>query len=256
MPLLIVIPTLNEASNLPKLLDDLTAQDYKDFSCVIADGGSKDATEVIARRYSENDPRFSLIRCGVANVSTQRNLGARYGDGSSECILFLDADSRVRRSFLSDLLSQWRLEWVAATVAAVPDTTRISDRFFLSLQNILYRILAFFGRPYCWGACMVVRRDIFFKVHGFDETITHMEDSELVQRVCTATTTRFIVLSHPQFTFSMRRYRGQSKLLHILKLIPTFFRSFFSQQFSTSEALYPMRSPPHRRNMPSGGQSE
>ena len=47
----IIIPTLNEEDYLPKLLDSITNQTFKDYEIIIADAGSKDETINIAQSY-------------------------------------------------------------------------------------------------------------------------------------------------------------------------------------------------------------
>lgn len=49
LPLLsIIIPTLNEAENLPALLDDLKKQQNIRLEIIVGDGGSSDDTQAIA----------------------------------------------------------------------------------------------------------------------------------------------------------------------------------------------------------------
>ncbi len=44
----VVIPTLNEAAALPRLLADLAAQTGTDFEVLVSDGGSTDGTGELA----------------------------------------------------------------------------------------------------------------------------------------------------------------------------------------------------------------
>ena len=44
----IIIPTLNEESYLPKLLNSIKKQDFQDYEMIVADAGSKDKTIEIA----------------------------------------------------------------------------------------------------------------------------------------------------------------------------------------------------------------
>lgn len=47
----IILSTLNSAAALPLTLDSLSLQDYPDFEVVVVDGGSKDRTLQVVKRY-------------------------------------------------------------------------------------------------------------------------------------------------------------------------------------------------------------
>ena len=53
----IIIPTINEASNLPLLLSDLSSI-QKEGEIIIVDGGSKDKTIEVARKKSRFTIRY------------------------------------------------------------------------------------------------------------------------------------------------------------------------------------------------------
>ncbi|MCX6642274.1 MAG: glycosyltransferase family A protein, partial [Candidatus Bathyarchaeota archaeon] len=87
----VIIPKLNEEHNLKVCLDSLSRQTRRDFEVLIMDGGSRDATEEIARQYG-----LELIvvpKKRPHDVSGARNEGIRRSRGSY--IFFLDADISV-----------------------------------------------------------------------------------------------------------------------------------------------------------------
>ena len=89
-----VIPALNEAETLPRLLDDLT-QVALSLDIVVADGGSTDATRDVAERGG------ATVVCAPRGRALQMNAGAAVLDVDWLC--FLHADVRLPNSARADL---------------------------------------------------------------------------------------------------------------------------------------------------------
>jgi rSAM/selenodomain-associated transferase 2 len=84
----VVIPTLDEARELPRALDHLAAVPG-DWEVVAADGGSRDATLAIARAH----PRADVVVQASGGRAAQLNAGVAASSGDP--IVFLHADSRL-----------------------------------------------------------------------------------------------------------------------------------------------------------------
>ena len=87
----IIIPTYNEASNLPLLLSDLSILS-KEGEILVIDCGSKDRTRDIADIYGAK-----LHKSKEKNRGLQLNIGAKNAKG--EWFIFLHADSRLKRDW-------------------------------------------------------------------------------------------------------------------------------------------------------------
>jgi rSAM/selenodomain-associated transferase 2 len=84
----VVIPTLDEARELPRALDHLAALPG-DWEVVVADGGSRDATLALARAH----PRVDAVVQAGGGRAAQLNAGVAASTGDP--IVFLHADSRL-----------------------------------------------------------------------------------------------------------------------------------------------------------------
>ena len=93
----IIIPTLNESDNLPLLLADLS-EIYRDAEILVIDANSKDMTKEISIIYGA---KYFLIR--KRNRGLQLNYGASKAKGN--WLLFLHADSRLKRNWSHEILS-------------------------------------------------------------------------------------------------------------------------------------------------------
>ena len=171
MSLAIVIPVLNEAANLSRLLPDL-ARDCPGAEIVVVDGGSHDDTAaVLARRPG------SRLLAAARGRALQMNLGARATTGDT--ILFLHADTRLPDGAAPAI----------ETALAVPGVVggRFDVRF--DTDRPIFRMIAWFmnTRSRASGICtgdqaIFVRRADFEAVGGYPE-IPLMEDIELCRRL-------------------------------------------------------------------------
>ena len=93
----IIIPTLNEAKNLPLLLSDL-AEIREQSEIIIIDSNSEDATKDISNIYGA---AYHNIK--ESNRGLQLNTGAKKAQGN--WLLFLHADSRLNRNWSEEILS-------------------------------------------------------------------------------------------------------------------------------------------------------
>lgn len=234
----IIIPTLNEEEALPHLLSDLDQQTFFDFEVTIVDAYSEDKTPQIALHQCQN-PKFHLVQTKERNVSTQRNLGAKQSRGT--WLIFFDADSRIKPTFLAQLASGLKkYPCDACNLFAQPDKKDKSSVLFVAAQNIALYTLTAVGVPYAVGACFAVKRHVFERVGGFNPQIHHMEDSELARRIKEARYSVRMLVS-PRYVYSLRRQRKEGTLKIIATNYPYYLKSLIANEFVTPKELYPMK---------------
>jgi glycosyltransferase involved in cell wall biosynthesis len=235
----IIIPTLNEEKNLPKLLKDLQKQTFSQFDVWVIDGKSDDKTQEIAQKYVENDPRFHLFVSNRRNVGHQRNFGSQKSTG--EYVIFFDADNRLPDHYLAEIHKQCvKKEIFAFTTWAQPDTENSQDKIIMNMLNMVIEVGAKVGAPSALGACIGCRRSVFEIVGGFDPSISFMEDMDLIQRIVKKGY-QFSVFRTPLFTYSFRRMRKEGTLQLCRKMVPYFIvKQVFNQKTTKPLDIYPM----------------
>jgi dolichol-phosphate mannosyltransferase len=87
----VVVPTYNEAENLPELLERLDrALAGRSYEVVVVDDGSPDGTAEVARRLAGRYPVRVLVREGRRGLSSAVVEGARAAGG--DVVVVMDAD--------------------------------------------------------------------------------------------------------------------------------------------------------------------
>ncbi len=213
MKLSIVVPTLNEESWIGNLISDVCAQSEKSFELIIVDAGSKDKTAHVIKRLAAKDRRVKLY-VGSRGIALQRNLGISKAKG--EWILFLDADVRLDKDFVRNLLV-WceRRSVTLCTPKYVPyDAQSIGVRWFYRFVDGVFAVASWFS-PMGAGACMLVSRKS--AVPFFDSKFIVGEDVEWLRR---AAITRRYKIAPIKVGVSSRRFskNGTTVGLRYLKI--------------------------------------
>ena len=89
----IIIPVYNVAVYLPRCLDSILAQTYKNLEIILVDDGSKDNSGKVCDEYALKDSRIKVIHQKNQGVSVARNAGLRIAKG--DYIGFVDSDDYI-----------------------------------------------------------------------------------------------------------------------------------------------------------------
>ena len=167
----IIIPTINEASNLPLLLSDLSSI-QKEGEIIIVDCGSEDKTIDIANIYGAK-----VFISKERNRGLQLDIGAKNSKG--EWLIFLHADTRLTH------------DWFKKINSFLKGNKNIIYYFEFKINHkkIIYRVLEilvnirskFFKQPY-GDQGLIIHRTIYFKNNGF-RNIPLMEDVDFLMRL-------------------------------------------------------------------------
>jgi glycosyltransferase involved in cell wall biosynthesis len=187
MMLSFIIPTLEEESVIEKILTNLKQITVFDYEIVVSDGGSKDRTVEIAKKYTGKV--VENLSGERQTIAIGRNAGAKVASG--EYLVFLDADvyipnpnnffERALQSFKSQpnllALSGWvRVFPEKETWADFVGYVLVSGCMFYLQNNILHT-----GAT-C-GEFQMIRADIFKKLGGYKEHLIATEDLDLFVRI-------------------------------------------------------------------------
>ena len=99
----IVIPIYNAEKYLEECLNSIKNQTYKNIEVIMVNDGSKDDSETICKRFSEDDARFRYFTKVNGGVSSARNLGLDNVKG--DYITFIDVDDWIAEKHLELLIN-------------------------------------------------------------------------------------------------------------------------------------------------------
>ena len=89
----IIIPVFNVQAYLPKCLDSVLSQSYKNLEIILVDDGSTDESGKICDEYATRDIRIKVIHKQNSGVSAARNDALKIASG--EYIGFVDSDDYI-----------------------------------------------------------------------------------------------------------------------------------------------------------------
>lgn len=171
MQISVIIPTLNEESNIGQQIKRFLSMPRQDLLCevLVVDAGSQDNTLEVAQRAGAK-----VLVSPYKGRAAQMNYGARQALGS--ILYFVHADVRPPASCLEDI------------VKALDDKAQLGCfAYYFDSKSPLLKINAWFT-GFDWMAngggdqTLFLPKACFWKLGGFDEQLPIMEDFDFVWR--------------------------------------------------------------------------
>lgn len=179
MLLSVVIPAFNEERYLEETLASLNRAKALllnargiQVEVIVVDNDSDDSTAGVARAHGA-----TVIRDPRHNVARARNAGAKFCHGG--VIVFVDADTVVPDTLLmriADAMSDETCFGGAIDTEYRP--AKLAVRFYLQFWRVVGKLAGL-----AQGATQFYRREVFFALNGYDETLFMGEDVDLFWRL-------------------------------------------------------------------------
>jgi len=175
----VIIPALNEERMIGKCLDSLTKLDFarKRFEVILVDNGSRDKTLEIAESFKDR-LNIRILQVKGVRISALRNTGARAAQGN--IVAFLDADCLALNDWLDRIFALVPTDGAGVLGAhyLLPE-----DSTWVGRTWHVYQEAPKAGEvSHIPAGDMIMRREDFLKLGGFDESIQTNEDYELCER--------------------------------------------------------------------------
>jgi glycosyltransferase involved in cell wall biosynthesis len=179
MKISIVIPAFNEERFLPKTLEHLQRAEKhlgvvpdRDVEIIVVDNASSDRTVEVALAAGAR-----IVPIPDHNVARVRNAGANAAAG--DLLIFLDADTLIPEILLSRIVQV--MEEPTCLGGAV-DTDYQPAKPLIRAYLRLWRLIGLW-LGMAQGALQFCRRDAFWVLKGYDETIYMGEDVDFYWRL-------------------------------------------------------------------------
>ena len=179
----VIIPVYNGEKTIRETIESVLNQTYPDFEIIVIDDGSQDATlDIVA---SIQEPRIKVFSYPNAGVSASRNRGLSHACG--EFISFLDADDLWTPDKLETQLKTLQENPQVAVAYSWLDHIDQSGQFLrpgcrttatgdIYPEFLLCQFLENLSTA-------LIRAQALLEVGGFDESLTHAEDWDILLRL-------------------------------------------------------------------------
>lgn len=165
----IIIPTYNSEKTLHLCLKSIKRQTYKNVEVIVVDNFSEDKTQEIARK---NGAKVFLMG---PERSAQKNYGAIKAQG--ELLYFIDSDFVLHPNVVEESVNLIKCGNDAIIVLNISHP----NLSFIAKVRFYERISYYESEVY--EAARFMKKKIFMKTGGFDESLHANEDYDLHQRL-------------------------------------------------------------------------
>jgi glycosyltransferase involved in cell wall biosynthesis len=236
----IIIPVYNGEKYIVDTIKAALAQSMPAAEIIVVDDGSKDGTAARVKEFGNAVKYFFQTNTGV---SAARNHGLRKSTGSH--LVFLDADDIMLPDFLEKrftaLLNNKEAAIAYGDIAVIDGNGTPTGAVLKSYAgNDMIAKLCKFTSPIPCPSNVMIRKEVFDKVGGFDTQLSTSADFDMWFRICkhfSTTRVEGISLYYRQHGTNMSRNTSLFK-----KDMLTYQKKFWINQFLSLKDYFELKS--------------
>ena len=180
----VVIPTFNRAGLIRDAIASVLKQSYSNLEVIVVDDGSTDSTAEVLNSFS--DERLIFLRQENQGRSAARNRAIAQARG--RYIAFLDSDDMYLEGKLQkqiDYMDSHPEIGMTYTSAICIDENgdSLPHKYEATVSGMIHLDIAFFIPVTITLPTVMVRREVFDAVGGFDEAMYRFEDTDMWRRI-------------------------------------------------------------------------
>lgn len=191
----IITCTYNSEKYVQANIDSVKNQTFTDYKHVFIDGQSKDKTQSILRKYQKSSKQKVIVKTfpaqGIANAF---NLGIKHSSG--KYLIHMNSDDlfhdhQVLEDVHQFLVTQDEPDWIYGKASVIEENGKqvgiFPNRWIL--QQAWAYLLKFF--PFVPHQAVFIKKTVFDKFGGFDESLRSKMDPDLWIRIKDKTKWKF-----------------------------------------------------------------
>lgn len=186
MKISVIIPTHNRGNLIGRAIDSVLNQNLEDLEIIVVSDGSTDETDLIMEKYIDKDSRIKYIKYFPSRgANYARNKGVKESTG--KYIAFLDDDDEWMPNKLEKQLKKFQednligLVYTGVKVIYVNEAVEYSslprEKGDLSKKIFLKNLIG-------TTSTVMINKELFNSVGGFDEQLPALQDYDLWIRIC------------------------------------------------------------------------
>lgn len=203
----IVIPTFNRAALVGEAISSVLGQSYSNFELIVVDDGSTDSTAEVVNSFS--DRRLIFLSQENKGRSAARNRAITFARG--KYIAFLDSDDLYLPGKLERQIDYMELHpdmGMTYTSALCIDGkgNLLPRKYEATVSGRILEDIAFYIPVTITLPTVMVRREVFDAVGGFDEAMYRFEDTDMWRRISKS----YCIGAIQEYTCKLRTHDGNS----------------------------------------------
>jgi glycosyltransferase involved in cell wall biosynthesis len=174
----IIVPMHNSSATIEKCLESAFSQNFKGFEVIAVDDASSDSTVETAEEF-----RCSVVRLEKnSGAAAARNAGAKKAEGG--ILVFIDSDIVLPKGSLARIIGRLEkgFDAVGGIVSGNFEGSGIVS-FYKNSHNHYFSKKLPSDSGTISGFFMAVKKSVFLKAKGFNETFREAEDIEFCRRL-------------------------------------------------------------------------
>jgi GT2 family glycosyltransferase len=176
----IIIPIYNGEKTVGDCLKSVFDSDYKDFEVVVVDDNSTDYSLNVVAGFP---CKVIRMRKNIG-AAAARNKGAEASRG--KILFFLDSDIIIRKNTIEQIVRTFESRSDISALFCSYQKNTIPTNFFSIYKNLFHHYTHQTSHEDAATFCSgfgAIKRDVFFRLGGFDENYRSLEDIELGYRL-------------------------------------------------------------------------
>jgi glycosyltransferase involved in cell wall biosynthesis len=176
----IIIPVYNSQKTIFECLKSVYDSDFQNFEVIVIDDNSSDNSLNAIGQFP-----CRLIRMSYnLGPAAARNRGAEASGG--EILFFLDSDIIIQKDTIGQIVETFRGRPEISALFCSYQKDTVPSNFYSQYKNLVHHYThqnsLEDAATFC-GGFGAIKRDIFFKLGGFDENYRSLEDMEFGYRL-------------------------------------------------------------------------
>ncbi len=169
-----IIPTCDRAEYLAETLKSVLAQSEAPYEIIIVNNGGSPV--VLPENIKNKVIVYDIVP--YAGVAQARNFGASMASG--DYLAFLDDDDLWNPDYLRNIKKALTEESAACVISRLDQLHGDQIKPFRNPQNNITIANILIANPGITGSNIVIAKEVFLKLHGFDPKLPPSEDKSLI----------------------------------------------------------------------------